>query len=230
MNSAIDYQLYQRRKVGAFRSIAQEVEIYIEDEILEGQLKFGERLIETQIAEHLGISRGPVREAIQSLDAKGVLDVQPRKGARVANFVLRDLIEILEIRVLIESSIVETLIETKAFNKDILITLRQYVDDMLVTEKDTTLHTGNKVMLLCSQNELFHRTIWDLSKSRRRRNILDGMIFQLRLAMRHDLREIMNGGNLSDEIFCHYDILDSIEQGDVPRVKQLIKNHSQILR
>ena len=56
----------------------------IRDMILNGELVAGERIIEDRIAEKLGVSRNPVREAIRLLETSGLVDVEPRKGAYVA--------------------------------------------------------------------------------------------------------------------------------------------------
>ena len=53
--------------------------------ILEGKLKSGQRLMEVQLAEQLGVSRTPVREAIRKLELEGLVVMLPRKGAYVAN-------------------------------------------------------------------------------------------------------------------------------------------------
>ena len=58
--------------------------------ILNGQLKPGERLMEVQLAEEMGVSRTPVREAIRKLELEGLVVMVPRKGAYVAGLTLKD--------------------------------------------------------------------------------------------------------------------------------------------
>ncbi len=53
--------------------------------ILKGELEPGERLMEIQLAERLGVSRTPIREAIRKLELEGLVLMIPRKGAEVAN-------------------------------------------------------------------------------------------------------------------------------------------------
>ena len=59
--------------------------------ILKGELKPGERLMEIALAEKLGVSRTPVREAIRKLELEGLVVMVPRKGAHVANITEKDL-------------------------------------------------------------------------------------------------------------------------------------------
>ena len=70
--------------------------------ILEGKLKSGQRLMEVQLAEQLGVSRTPIREAIRKLELEGLVIMLPRKGAYVADMSFKDLIDVLEIRASLE--------------------------------------------------------------------------------------------------------------------------------
>ena len=58
--------------------------------ILKGELKPGERLMEIALAEKLGVSRTPIREAIRKLELEGLVIMIPRRGAQVANITERD--------------------------------------------------------------------------------------------------------------------------------------------
>ena len=66
--------------------------------ILKGDLKPGERLMEIALAEKLGVSRTPIREAIRKLELEGLVVMAPRKGAKVASITERDLNDVLEVR------------------------------------------------------------------------------------------------------------------------------------
>lgn len=66
--------------------------------IVSGALAQGQRLVETQIAEELGVSRNPVREAILSLAADGFVEVEPRRGARVATLSPAEAADLFDVR------------------------------------------------------------------------------------------------------------------------------------
>lgn len=74
----------------------------LREAILEGKLEPGQRLMEVQLAEQLGVSRTPVREAIRKLELEGLVVMLPRKGAYVADVSLKDIIDVLEIRSTLE--------------------------------------------------------------------------------------------------------------------------------
>jgi DNA-binding GntR family transcriptional regulator len=84
------------------RSLHHDVYAVIVDWIHQGNLKPGDRVSEAAIARHLGISRGPVREAISRLDFEGLVIRRPRRGAVVTEFNAKDLEEIASVRQLIE--------------------------------------------------------------------------------------------------------------------------------
>ena len=66
--------------------------------ILTGELSPGERLMEIKLADKLGVSRTPIREAIRKLELEGLVVNTPRKGAEVANISAEDLRDVLEVR------------------------------------------------------------------------------------------------------------------------------------
>ena len=66
--------------------------------ILTGELSPGERLMEIKLADKLGVSRTPIREAIRKLELEGLVVNTPRKGAEVANISSEDLRDVLEVR------------------------------------------------------------------------------------------------------------------------------------
>ena len=66
--------------------------------ILTGELSPGERLMEIKLADQLGVSRTPIREAIRKLELEGLVVNTPRKGAEVANISAEDLRDVLEVR------------------------------------------------------------------------------------------------------------------------------------
>ena len=75
----------------------------IKGSIMSGELAGGERVKEELVAEKVGVSRTPIREALNKLAAEGFLALQPNHGARVIEWSERDLVEIIELRSVLES-------------------------------------------------------------------------------------------------------------------------------
>lgn len=70
--------------------------------IMQGNLKPGERLMEIKLANRMGVSRTPIREAIRMLELEGLVVMIPRKGAQVAKITEKDLKDVLEVRMGLE--------------------------------------------------------------------------------------------------------------------------------
>ena len=100
----------------------------IERAIFSGQLKPGDRVVETDIAQQTGTSRGPVREAIQQLVGEGLLVSHPYRGTFVARWTVRDVIEVYGLRAVLEGYAVHLALEH--MSEDMLVELESIVDEM----------------------------------------------------------------------------------------------------
>ncbi|MCR4691637.1 MAG: GntR family transcriptional regulator [Lachnospiraceae bacterium] len=127
-------------------------------EILLGKLKPGERLMEIHLAQRLGVSRTPIREAIRKLELEGLVTMIPRRGAEVAQISEKNLKDVLEVRLALETLAVR--LACQRMDQQALGELRQACDhfakvtankDMAeITRADVALHdviirsTGNR--------------------------------------------------------------------------------------
>lgn len=75
--------------------------------ILTGDLKPGERLMEIHLANKLGVSRTPIREAIRKLELEGLVTMIPRRGAEVAQITEKSMVDVLEVRRAMDALCVE---------------------------------------------------------------------------------------------------------------------------
>ena len=67
---------------------------YLKEAILSGTYNEGDRIVETEVADHLGVSRAPIREAIRELEKEGIVETKPRRGSFVTKYSLEDIKEI----------------------------------------------------------------------------------------------------------------------------------------
>ena len=134
--------------------------------ILRGELKPGERLMEIQLANKLGVSRTPIREAIRKLELEGLVLMIPRKGAEVAEITEKSLRDVLEVRRALEELAVqlvcekitqEQIEELKASAKEFQNTLKDG-DITKIAEADVRFHdviymaTDNQKLILLLNN------------------------------------------------------------------------------
>ena len=124
--------------------------------ILRGEFKPGERLMEIQLANKLGVSRTPIREAIRKLELEGLVIMIPRKGAEVADITEKSLRDVLEVRKALEELAVQLACEKITQEK----VLKRSKDITEVAEADVRFHD---VIYMATDN---HKLIHLLNKLR----------------------------------------------------------------
>lgn len=85
----------------------------LRDEIISGQLRPGDQLVEARLAGELGVSKTPVREALIRLQRDGLVQIEPYRGARVLEPSVEDIRELLELRELLECHVARELATTR---------------------------------------------------------------------------------------------------------------------
>ena len=142
-------------------------------QILRGEMKPGERLMEIGLANRLGVSRTPVREAIRKLENEGLVVMVPRRGAHVAEITRQELNDVLEVRRSLEELAIAKACDYMT-EKDIL-ELRQAEEAfaVLVGQKDADLATLGEL------DEKFHDIIYKGTNNRRLIQILNNLREQM---------------------------------------------------
>jgi DNA-binding GntR family transcriptional regulator len=110
-------------------SNAQRAAVALRELIFSGELAAGSDHLETELAQRLGMSRTPVREAALVLEGQGLLEVRPRKGVRICPVSPRDMHEIYEVLTALESLAAERAAQA-GYSDDALETLRLAIEDM----------------------------------------------------------------------------------------------------
>lgn len=103
-----------RESKGSFtapESLSQSIARFLEEKIIEGEMKAGTRLVPEEIAESLRVSKSPVREALLNLQKEGLVTNAPRVGFFVANIRMEDIDEIYPIRAALISLTIKLIIE-----------------------------------------------------------------------------------------------------------------------
>ena len=129
----------------------------LREAILRGDLKPGERLMEIQLANKMGVSRTPIREAIRMLEQEGLAVTMPRKGAEVAKMTLKGMEDVLEIRAALDELACQLACER--ITEEQLVRLEQKKKDF-----EVSLKTGN-VKQIAEADVNFHDVIYDATKN-----------------------------------------------------------------
>ena len=182
--------------------------------ILKGELKPGERLMEIALAEKLGVSRTPIREAMRKLELEGLVVMIPRRGAQVANITEKDLNDVLEVRIALENVAIE-----KACT-------RMSEEDMgrlwlAAKEFERTMAEGNLVRLAEADVE-FHEIIYRASDNKRLNQVLNNLREQIYRYRVEYLKEEETRNVLVKE---HEELTKAIRERDVKKAQEISFRH-----
>lgn len=186
----------------------------IRSAILEGTLKPGERLMEIKLAQQLGVSRTPIREAIRKLELEGLVIMLPRRGAFVADMNKKDLIELLEVRTGLEG--LAAYFAAGRISEDGVEKLENNIMELEKAVKD------NDVTAMLKIDEAFHNIIFEGSGNDRLKAMMNSLwetVYRFRLKYMSDYSSAVN---IVDE---HKKILDAIKKGKATLAERLAKEH-----
>ena len=155
---------FNKLEIRNYKPLGEVVFEYLRNAILSGELKPGERLMEVTIADQLGVSRTPVREAIRKLEKENFVIMIPRKGAYVADLTKKDILEVLEIRKELEGFAAALAAERMNDSE------REKLGRVIEEFNDSMISMDKKRMIDCD-NE-FHSLIFYASKNQRLINII----------------------------------------------------------
>jgi len=186
----------------------------LREAILEGKLKPGQRLMEVQLAEQLGVSRTPVREAIRKLELEGLVVMLPRKGAYVANMSLKDVIDVLEIRSSLEG--LAASLAAERINPDDIKKLEKIAKEF----EDLTI--ASDVDTLLKKDVEFHECIFKATNNKKLHQLINSLweqVYRFRVTYISDYDSSLSIVNE------HKLILDAIKKGDNELAKKYATEH-----
>ncbi len=186
----------------------------LRDAIVHGKFEPGERLMEISLANRLGVSRTPVREAIRMLELEGLVVMIPRRGAEVARITEKDLRDAMEIRITLEQLAVELACERiDAEGKERLklacIRFREAISSKLVPA-------------IVDADVAFHDVIFSVTKNPQLMNLSKSFgekVYRYRVEY---VRDMGYHDKLVEE---HVAITNAILLGDVAAAKNIMRQH-----
>ncbi|WP_250523608.1 MULTISPECIES: GntR family transcriptional regulator [unclassified Caballeronia] len=141
------------------RNLPEQVADYIVAGIAKGELRAGQRLIEVDLCDKLGVSRIPLREALRILQAQGVVRTIPNRGSFVNQLSAEETAEILEIRLSIERTALRRLLKRVPTEPAIVMELQGRLEDLRRAAR------VRDQLTYCQADLAFHQCIVDLSGS-----------------------------------------------------------------
>jgi len=202
-------------RVSKKKSLREEVYESLRRSILHGKLKAGQRLIEEAVADQVGISRTPVREAFHKLERDELVTRLPKGGFAVREFTKADVEEIFGIRIALESY--AAYLATLHITPDKIAALEEKVE-----ESERALEKGEheKVALLHTE---FHNVIYRSCKSRKLFEMINNYgdyFYRYRAAL---ARSTEDGFRYSFE--DHRRMLEAMKKKNPKLVERLVRKH-----
>lgn len=186
----------------------------IREAIISGILKPRERLMEIQLAEELGVSRTPIREALRELELEGFIVMVPRKGAYVADMTFKDIADIFEIRAALEGLAAGLAAER--------ITDEEMEDmERHLVEKADAIACGDMERLV-EVDTSFHESIYQASRNDRLKGIINNLREQIQ---RFRATSLAYPGRMKQSLEEHRAIVEAIHARDVVLARQLTQEH-----
>ncbi|KZM53092.1 MULTISPECIES: GntR family transcriptional regulator [Aeribacillus] len=194
-------------------SLSHKIAEKITNQIMAGELKPGEKIIESTYAEEFGTSRAPIRESLYLLENEGLIERIPRKGAVVKGYTEDEVYDLLEMRIVLESLAMKR-IKVRGINEEILKKMEQLVQKM--SEVDDEKQYANL-------NQEFHMLIIEMSKS----EIIKEMYWRLgRPLLVLQRISFLEEEHIKKSLKEHRIILDLLKENLIDEALVLLENHN----
>ncbi|WP_303813723.1 GntR family transcriptional regulator [Selenomonas ruminantium] len=203
-------------KLDSYQPLREVVCESLREAIRSGILKPGERIMEIQLAEELGVSRTPVREAIRKLELEGYVVMMPRRGTYVASMSIRDINEIFEIRTALES--LSNGLAADHITDDELEHLQR-----LLVIIGGYIKEGNIEKIVETDIE-FHDLLYHAARNERLVGIISNLRDQL---TRFRTLSMSYPGRLEETLEEHRLIVDAIASGDRKAASRAAERHME---
>lgn len=185
--------------------------------ILSRQLEPGQKLVQSELADLLGVSRTPIRDALNRLADEGLVTLSSYRSASVAEFSSSDLEEVFAVRIALERH--ATCLAAPRMTEEDLGRLETLLQEM------TEAFQGEDPERLWAAHHQFHVTIYAAAQSAR----LQALILQyLDLANVYQLMALSLGRGARDPVVEHREILTTLRQRDGDAAGDLIRDHLEL--
>ena len=201
-------------KLDTYKPLREVVFETLREAIINGVLRPGERMMEIQLAEQLGVSRTPVREAIRKLELEGFVVMIPRKGAYVAGISLKDIVDVFEVRAALEALAAGLAAE-------------RITDEELETLERMLVRIGKCIdsedlQELIEIDTAFHEALYQASRNEKLVQIINNLREQIQ---RFRSTSLAYPGRMKEALEEHKKIVEAISERKAAQARQLAQQH-----
>jgi DNA-binding GntR family transcriptional regulator len=194
--------------------LSQQAITLLREQIYNHALVPGQRLDEAELAEQLGISRTPLREALKVLSAEGLVDLQPHKGCFVSELTLRDLEEIFPIMATLEGRVAHDVAAKR--------TPAQLKALDVLHEKLERHAAAGDVNRYYETNYVFHDQLQECAGNRWLQMVIGDLRKLLKLSRHRSLRL---PGRLAASLAEHRALMQALHRRDADAAEQVMRGH-----
>jgi DNA-binding GntR family transcriptional regulator len=187
--------------------------------ILTGAYGPDERLVEEQLAERLGVSRTPVRQALTMLEAEGLVEIAPNRGATVCSFSIEDVWDIYDLRAVLEGHAARR--AAGKITPGELAIMRELTGEMEGLAGRFEDHE-EEIRTLVGLNQEFHGIIVEASRNRRLHRLINRTV-EIPLMFKAFFWYTPHERVISNHY--HRQILEALEKGDADRAEIIMREH-----
>lgn len=198
------------------RTKSEDIAAILEDQIITCQFEPGESLFEVDLARQFKVSRTPVREALLKLERRGLIRSVPYKGFAVNAVSLKDVMELYELRLLLEVNAAGLAAERGKMTGEFDVSELEKI-----VSRDYDSQDFESQRSWVDDNHLFHLMITDLAQNRRIRETLANILKQLQRVYFLGLKNRMGEADHVE----HREIVKAIRAGAIEQARRSMEHH-----
>ena len=202
-------------RLDSYKPLRELVCEHIREAIINGVFAPGERLMEIQMADEMGVSRTPVREAIRKLEMEGFVVMIPRRGTYVSNMSIKDINDVYEIRISLDT--LAAGLAAERISDEELEELQR-----LLVKVGNAIEENDMAKVVEADIE-FHDVLYKASRNERLRNIINNLREQITVIRGVSMRY---PGRLKDTQEEHRRLVESIAARDVEKSQEAARIHN----
>ncbi len=206
-------------RIQGHRPLREVVYEELKKSILTGRIPPGTRMMEVNMAEEMGVSRTPVREAIRKLEKEGLVEIEPRRGAYVSDISVKEMVDTLVVREVLESLATSLAAENRS-QEDVSKLEKmtsEYSDAIVEGDMEKIIHV----------DERFHSAIVDMSGNKTLIQLFEPV---QEFALRFRYLYYDNFARYENMPTEHMNIVEAIRSGDVETAKKVSDRHVKKLK
>jgi len=184
------------------------------------EIEPGKKINEEELAESLGVSRTPIRETLVRLEHEGIVRIIPRRGAFVVSQSNKEVIDLLQVREVLEGLVVR--LATENMERDLFDHLRRCLKEISSTDE-----RDDRLLKYTPADVQFHALLLEACNNPLLKSMMETVNSHLQMVR---LRTVALPGRPEQTVREHYEILEAVEQGNPILAEKSMRKHVESVR